>query len=321
MSPENKQRVIGIVILVAFVALLIPFLFTSGIGRKITKSDQIPITQEQRQLATQQIESAGNAVSIPTEQPKTPTATDQALVVPGSQAPVTAGQNPSETAALPPNQVPVAAGQNPVETAVLSPNQAPVAPTERSADVSFPPELSSSDNQAPMPPLPTLQSDAELTGKTHEAIIPEATTTEEQPKPQKKIDEALLMDKMVKKSTSIKAQNKAKTAPIEKLIKNKKNNIITKKVNVKNSSVAKAGIKKTGNWSVQVGSFSSPASVNKLVSHLRDKGFKAYLQKITKNNVTMTRVLVGSEADKLAAKQIADKLSADLNITGHLIRS
>ena len=34
MSPENKQRAVGIVVLVAFIALLIPFLFTSGVKKK-----------------------------------------------------------------------------------------------------------------------------------------------------------------------------------------------------------------------------------------------------------------------------------------------
>lgn len=34
MSPENKQRVVGVIVLVAFIALLIPFLFTSGLKKK-----------------------------------------------------------------------------------------------------------------------------------------------------------------------------------------------------------------------------------------------------------------------------------------------
>ncbi len=34
MNPETKQRVVGIIVLVAFVALLVPFLFTSGLKKK-----------------------------------------------------------------------------------------------------------------------------------------------------------------------------------------------------------------------------------------------------------------------------------------------
>lgn len=289
MSPENKQRIIGIVILVAFVALLIPFLFTNGIGRKISKSDQIPMNPEQRQLATKQIESVNNT-TVPVEQSAVPIINQSAIPAINQSA------IPATT------------------------DQPQVISNERSSDVSFPPELSG-NNQASLPPLPTIQNDDELTNKTDIVVAPEAVIKERQinkeaiivtPEPQKKIDEALLVDKIVKKSTKakIKVKSKIKTAPIAPVV-NKKNNIIAKKISVK----------KTDNWSVQAGSFTNPASVNKLVSQLRSKGFQAYLQKITKNGSTMTRVLVGHEANKQAAGDIANKLSADLGITGHLVRS
>lgn len=303
MSPENKQRIIGIVILVAFVALLIPFLFTSGIGRKISKPDQIPMHSEQRQLAAEQIENASNITVMPTEQPAASTI-NQSQVTPGAQVSTEADKKSLEAGDLP-----------------LLP-QAPATLSERPSDVSFPPELSN-NNQASLPPLPTIQNDAELTNKTSAVVAPEVVPGEKQadkeavivtPEPQKKIDEALLVDKMVKKSTNVKAKvkakSKAKVAPIAPVV-DKKNNIVAKKVN----------IKKTDNWSVQAGSFTNPASVNKLVSQLRSKGFQAYLQKITKNGSTMTRVLVGHEANKQAAGDIANKLSTDLGITGHLVRS
>lgn len=302
MSPENKQRIIGIVILVAFVALLIPFLFTSGIGRKISKPDQIPMQPEQRQLATEQIENVGNTTAISTEQPVALT-TNQSQVAPGTQVPTGVDNKPLEASNAP------------------SLPQVPVTTNERPSDVSFPPELS--NNKASLPPLPAIQNDAELTNTTNTVVAPEAIHEEKQidkadavvtPEPQKKIDEALLVDKIVKKSTNVKvkvkAKSKTKAAPITPVV-NKKNNIVVKK----------SSIKKTGNWSVQAGSFANPVSVNRLVSQLRSKGFQAYLQKITKNGSTMTRVLVGNEANKQAAGDIANKLSTDLGITGHLVRS
>lgn len=296
MSPENKQRVIGIVILVAFVALLIPFLFTNGIGKKVTKSDQIPILQEERQLATQQIDNTNNVTNVDSRQLKISNTT--------GQAPALVDQNSSP-------QAPVAADQKSMETTMPLSPQDPVATNERPSDVSFPPELSN-NNKAPVLPLPALQSDAELTGKTNVVTATEIATIEEEPKTQKKIDETLLMDKMIKKSTGTKAQNKTKTMPIV----NKKNNTIAKKAGIK-----KTIIRKTGNWSVQIGSFKNPDGANKLVNQLRSKGFKTYLQKVTKNDTTMIRVLVGSEVDKQTAEQTANKLSTDLNITGNLIRN
>jgi DedD protein len=42
MNPENKQRIIGVVVLVAFVALLIPFLFSSGTKNE-ANSENVPV--------------------------------------------------------------------------------------------------------------------------------------------------------------------------------------------------------------------------------------------------------------------------------------
>ncbi len=47
MSPENKQRVVGIIVLVAFIALLIPFLFTSGIKKKEQSISEVEVAPVQ----------------------------------------------------------------------------------------------------------------------------------------------------------------------------------------------------------------------------------------------------------------------------------
>lgn len=67
MSFENKQRVIGIVVLIAFIALLIPFLFTSGIKKKQAAKDEIPLSDKKRELIAQQIQSIND--TVPQEQP------------------------------------------------------------------------------------------------------------------------------------------------------------------------------------------------------------------------------------------------------------
>ncbi len=51
MSPENKQRLIGIVVLVAFIAILVPFLFTSGL-KKHNTTDQVNL-EDGKELAVQ----------------------------------------------------------------------------------------------------------------------------------------------------------------------------------------------------------------------------------------------------------------------------
>ena len=63
MSPENKQRIVGVVVLVAFVALLTPFLFTSGIKKKLPTSDEIPIDAQKRQMITEQIRNINDSTA------------------------------------------------------------------------------------------------------------------------------------------------------------------------------------------------------------------------------------------------------------------
>ena len=45
MNLESKQRIIGIVVLIAFIALLIPFLFTSGIKKRHDLAKDNPIVE------------------------------------------------------------------------------------------------------------------------------------------------------------------------------------------------------------------------------------------------------------------------------------
>lgn len=53
MKPENKQRIIGIIVLVAFIALLIPFLFTSGIKKKSPTVDDKTSQKIDTQITTE----------------------------------------------------------------------------------------------------------------------------------------------------------------------------------------------------------------------------------------------------------------------------
>ena len=53
MSPENKRRIIGVVVLVAFIALLIPFLFTNGVKKHKLADDSISIPPESTVISNQ----------------------------------------------------------------------------------------------------------------------------------------------------------------------------------------------------------------------------------------------------------------------------
>lgn len=84
MNFAKKQRVVGIVVLIAFIALLIPFLFTSGIKRKHSAGDEIPINAKKRQLIAQQIQSINDTDGASVPVPK-PVDGEHALVLPQDQ--------------------------------------------------------------------------------------------------------------------------------------------------------------------------------------------------------------------------------------------
>ncbi len=102
MSPENKQRIVGVVVLMAFFALLVPFLFSSGIRKKLsTPADEIPINAQKRQLITQQIQNINTTNTAPVA---VTTTTADAVATP---IPMTGQQseNTAQLSGLPQDQI------------------------------------------------------------------------------------------------------------------------------------------------------------------------------------------------------------------------
>jgi DedD protein len=251
MSPENKQRIIGVVVLVAFIALLVPFLFASGIKKKLSSADEIPINAQKRQLITQQIQSINSAAATP---------------------PVIAKQPANAT-------IPVAAEQpaNTEQLQELSQDQQ----VEQADIAALPPE----NNQA------VAATETALTNISDIAAQADATTP----------------------VASVKA------TPKEKVIKKSKAAQKTKNKNARLMNAA-ASTNAKNLWSVQVGSFSDDAHVQRLLIQLHGNGFYVYTQKITTTTGSLTRVLVGHEASKEQASQIAKKLATTMKIKGRLVK-
>ena len=67
-----------------------------------------------------------------------------------------------------------------------------------------------------------------------------------------------------------------------------------------------------GQWTVQVGAFSSAKSADKLIGDLRRDGYSAYEAPLSRAGKTLHRVRVGPEAERAAA----DRLSARLKERG-----
>lgn len=74
-----------------------------------------------------------------------------------------------------------------------------------------------------------------------------------------------------------------------------------------------------GNWAIQLGSFSEVANANNLVSDLKSKGFNAFTER-HHNNKSRHRVLIGPEADRESADAIVAKLDQQHHIKSIVVR-
>ena len=253
MSSENKQRVVGIIVLIAFIALLIPFLFTSGIKKK-------------HQLASSEVEipaattSANQDVGV--------------LPAPSSEQNSIFAQGSAKDASK-------------KELPVVLPQQ---SGTELKSEQ---PGISTESNQV----IPTESGLPEQ----EESSLANAAAVNNQ-----------TVDVSQEAAAEVKpAVSGSKVVPV--VPKAKKDTIVGKKV-VKNKG-AKVF------WSVQVGSFSDQARVQKMVTNLQTKGHHVYLQKITTSRGPLVRVLVGHEMSKAKAIKIANQLKVKLKINGQVVRN
>ncbi len=73
-------------------------------------------------------------------------------------------------------------------------------------------------------------------------------------------------------------------------------------------------------WVVQLGTFSNPANVKRLIEKLRAKGFDAYVKPLTTNGRTLTRVYVGTEIHKEKARVLLEELHDQFRLTGVIKR-
>lgn len=65
-----------------------------------------------------------------------------------------------------------------------------------------------------------------------------------------------------------------------------------------------------GAWAIQMGSFSSRATAERMVKQLRDSGQQAFVMPVKSGSKTLYRVRVGPMQDKQAAQQLLGKLKS-----------
>ncbi|MFA6037074.1 MAG: SPOR domain-containing protein [Legionellales bacterium] len=71
-------------------------------------------------------------------------------------------------------------------------------------------------------------------------------------------------------------------------------------------------------WAVQLGAFSKAANAQALVKRLEAKGYSAYLEEMS--DLKLTRVLVGTEADKQQATELLTEIDKNMQLKGIIVK-
>lgn len=82
---------------------------------------------------------------------------------------------------------------------------------------------------------------------------------------------------------------------------------------------APAAVTATGDWVIQLGSFSSAANAEGLSKDLRTQGYNAYTHSATVQGKPITRVYVGPLASREAANRLCDELERKRGSKGFVV--
>lgn len=318
MLIENKQRLVGIIVLAVFIALLIPFLFVGNSGQKNTASKAI----DNGTIPTTTIQS--NApVSLP-EQTMAANYSMPQNAVP-SEIPAVSNQSAQITPGAI-NQAAVPASI-PVQTTTEQAENAQVAPTVQQKPAVINPPVNAPVQTAPAPITAPMHQVApsQVSGQAAPVTAPvnlAAPVSPAQPSAPQQLPvkattsvtspAAATTDNVMQKSTpttsDVTQANVVK--PIKKHVANK--HVISKKTE---TSAAKHEV-----WAVQVGSFADQKHVNRVVSELKANGFHGMTQKVKTAHGTLTRIVVGHEASREQAEKMAAKIEKTLKLKGNVIR-
>jgi len=285
MEQKKIQRIIGILVVIALVAIVMPLLFG--------KND-FPVQE------------AANIKAPPFPDQQQTTDTTVASDSSSTETQVTAAVSPVDTTqdSMQQNNLPVS-----------SANQTTVAATTNTtgaeAKLPEPPALAAvSDEKKAVDAVPSNNKPAPAIG----SIIyePAATTTVVPTTAEASTDASPL----IKKAED---QNKPNSTPAKvkpAIVKQKNTHPQLTVVHVKTASVATS---KTA-WVVQVGNFAVKKNAIHLVNTLRAAGYKAFMHDVKSASGKMnTRVYIGPEFQQVLAAKLSNQIHHHLNLQGFVV--
>ncbi len=297
---EMKQRIIGIIVLVALAVLLVPLIFDSEVA--LPPPNHLPVANATvKQPANNEQKTV--AYQAPTIKPaQIQQASDKTLVhnTQFSKASTTNEINEHEDIVVEDdNQIPYS------DDEILDKPEKP-AETAQNTETNILPKEPSPTKE----PAPAKETANKAKSSNDELVKEAALKLAIQKEDSQKRDTTDIQNHRQFKFTSEKSEE---TKIVSEKIKsqNKLANLKTKqKTHVASTS---------GGWVIQLGSFSEQANANKLANRLKSKGFNAFTER-DRSRKNIHRVLVGPSQDRIAAEKTLAQLKNDANIHGIIVR-
>lgn len=277
---EMKQRIIGIIVLVALAVLLVPLIFDSEVA--LPPPNHLPVA---------------NTVKTSPTTNKQQTVAYQAPTIKSAQIQEVSDKKPVQ------NSI-----DDHEDFVVNDENQTPNIEDE----VLDKPEISEKTTQSPDTEI-TAKETSSKNKPTNDELVKEAAlklaiqkeSSDKNPSTVKSQNKNVLKDKPEQHRQFSLSDEKPK-------IQNKALSLASKQKNTNLTSTQ-------GAWAIQLGSFSEKANANKLANNLKSKGFNAFTEPDkSRNNVH--RVLVGPTRDRNTAEKMVAQLRSQSNIQGIIVR-
>lgn len=308
MLIENKQRLVGIIVLAVFVALLIPFLFVGNSG----KNNQTPKVADNINVTT--VPGNNTAVNLP----------EQTMA---ANYTMPAPQNAMPTEMSPAAPVAPVTPVAPAATAQVAPQQQPVMPIQTTTTIDTTPVPSPVVNQTAPVIAPTAQPGTPAPGMNMPQPAPVANLPVTQPVTTP-ANIAPRTSQPVAAKAPVQSAPVVAAPPTVSAVKPVVQAVATESPVVVSKPLQKAVVAKhkattTGAhlvWAVQVGSFANQQHVNHVVAELKAKGFHGMTQKVKTSHGTLTRIVVGEEPTREQAMKLADKLEKNIHLKGTVVR-
>lgn len=298
MLIENKQRLVGIIVLVVFVALLVPFLFSGGSKKeakeatdKTINNSAIPVTTTTSLNAPQVLEQNAPTINTTTN----------------------AAANPPAVSGQAVDTIPVQTINTEMPSNVGVQQPEPIKKSSGSIAQPMPPVVKhSAPSLAPAPAAtPTVMAAPVAQSAT---VATPATPTMGQPAAQPVA--TMVEQPTTQPVAAVPAQPIAQ--PAATTVAKQPTTIQYKKAVLKPHALT--GTVTGTFWAVQVGSFADQNHVQKLLKDLHAKGFHVTAQKIKTAHGMLTRVVVGHEASRAGAETVAAKLEKTSHLKGTIIK-